>query len=499
MPKSLRWRIILPFSGLILLAVLLSGYLAVQITREQFDLLVTDDSRRQAAALAAFLETQINNGASAGSSESETSLRVIVPGRGTVPVTPAAPLQPSIVSTSATQSVIKTQPATKTQPAEQTSRFLNTIPVNGRIFITDAAGLILYDSQGGRTGTTLAAKLLYHGTAVYDYATSGVIGHVVVAVGEGFYGEQAQTFLRNVTQSLLVVAMMIAALSLGVGWWLARRITAPVTAVTVAATRLAQSGSTERLPAYATNELGQMSAAFNQMADALETQQMLRRRLISDLSHELRTPLSIIELELEGLEDNLQTTTEAASHVRRELELLDRLSQDLHFLAQSDVGELQLEPEPIDYAAWLTSEVARWQNQADAAQIALVLMPLPTELPILSIDQTRMSQVIGNLLQNALQHTEANGRITVTGQVESETRAVITSIADTGEGVTAEDLPYVFERFYRADVARQRKTGGRGLGLSIVKQIVEAHHGEVWVESQAGQGTTFSFRLCPTA
>jgi two-component system sensor histidine kinase BaeS len=477
MPKSLRWRIILPFSGLILLAVLLSGYLAVQITREQFDLLVTDDSRRQAAALAAFLETQINNGASAGSSESETSLRVIVPGRGTVPVTPAAPLQPSIVSTSATQSVIKTQPATKTQPAEQTSRFLNTIPVNGRIFITDAAGLILYDSQGGRTGTTLAAKLLYQGTAVYDYATSGVIGHVVVAVGEGFYGEQ----------------------SLGVGWWLARRITAPVTAVTVAATRLAQSGSTERLPAYATNELGQMSAAFNQMADALETQQMLRRRLISDLSHELRTPLSIIELELEGLEDNLQTTTEAASHVRRELELLDRLSQDLHFLVQSDVGELQLEPEPIDYAAWLTSEVARWQNQADAARVALVLMPLPTDLPILSIDPARMSQAIGNLLRNALQHTEANGRITVTGQVESETRAVITSIADTGEGITAEDLPYVFERFYRADVARQRETGGRGLGLSIVKQIVEAHHGEVWVESQAGQGTTFSFRLCPTA
>jgi len=493
MPKSLRWRIILPFSGLILLAMLLSGYLAVRITREQFDVLVTDDGRRQAAALAAFLETQINNGASAGSSTSETSLRAIVPSTGSAPVLPAVPLQPPITSTSTIR------PATRTQPAQQTSRFLSTIPVNGRIFVTDAAGLILYDSQGERAGTTLAANQLNQGTAVYDYATSGVIGHVVVAVGEVFYGEEAQTFLRNVTQSFLVVAMMIAALSLGVGWWLAHRITAPVTAVTIAATRLAQSGSTERLPAYSTNELGQMSAAFNQMADALETQQMLRRRLIADLSHELRTPLSIIELELEGLEDNLQTTTEAASHVRRELELLDRLSQDLHFLAQSDVGELRLELEPIDYATWLANEIARWQNQADAARVALVLMPLPTDLPILSIDPTRMSQVIGNLLQNALQHTEANGRITVTGQIESETRAVITSIADTGEGITAEDLPYVFERFYRADVARQRKTGGRGLGLSIVKQIVEAHHGEIWVDSQTGQGTTFWFRLWPSA
>jgi two-component system sensor histidine kinase BaeS len=249
------------------------------------------------------------------------------------------------------------------------------------------------------------------------------------------------------------------------------------------------------------DELGQMSASFNQMMTALQTQQDLRKRLIDDVAHELNTPLSVIRLEAKGLRDEIQTPADAADHIIEEVDTLRDLVHDLNWLAETDSGALQLKMASHSLGRLLTTEVERWQLQAQVADVKLALLPLPPDLPSIQLDAVRMSQALGNLIQNGLQHTPAGGRVTVRCRVEdgwvetARTEFVEVAVCDTGSGIAAEELPFVFERFFRTDPSRQRDTGGRGLGLSIVKQIIETHQGQVWAESELGEGSCFRFRL----
>ena len=235
-----------------------------------------------------------------------------------------------------------------------------------------------------------------------------------------------------------------------------------------------------------------MSASFDQMMSALQTQQDLRKRLVDDLSHELNTPLNVIRLEVQGLSDKIQTPADAADHIIDEVDTLHDLVHDLNWLAETDSSALRLKMAPHSLGRLLTVEVERWGLQAQVADVKLALLPLP-DLPTIQMDVVRMSQALGNLIQSGLQHTPAGGWVTVQCKVEDE--FVEVAVCDTGSGIAAEDLPFVFERFCRADPSRGRDKGGRGLGLSIVKQIVEAHHGEVWDERELGKGSCFRLRL----
>ena len=158
------------------------------------------------------------------------------------------------------------------------------------------------------------------------------------------------------------------------------------------------------LPVASADELGQMSIAFNQMTSALQRQRDMRRRLISDVSHELNTPLTIVQLEAKGLQDKLQTPTEAAQNITQEVAILRNLVSDLNWLAETDTGELHLQVEACEMTELLTSEVARWQSQAQARQICLALESRPS-LPILKLDPGRIRQALGNIIYNALQHS----------------------------------------------------------------------------------------------
>jgi two-component system sensor histidine kinase BaeS len=244
-----------------------------------------------------------------------------------------------------------------------------------------------------------------------------------------------------------------------------------------------------------------MSASFNQMMTSLETQRDLRNRLIDDVAHELNTPLSVIRLEAKGLKDEIKPPNDAADQIIGEVDLLSNLVYDLNWLAETDLGALRLEMEEHDMGHLLKAEVERWQLQAQGSNIELELRSLPDDLPVIYMDIKRINQVLGNLIENALQHTLAGGRVTVECQSIDDwlgtvrTEFVEVSVCDTGAGIPAEDLPHVFERFYRADLSRQNRTGGRGLGLAIVNQIMEVHQGEVWVESELGSGSCFYIRL----
>ena len=275
--------------------------------------------------------------------------------------------------------------------------------------------------------------------------------------------------------------------------WLSRRITAPVTALTEATQAIAQ-GDTTHLPVTSSDELGQMSAAFNQMTSTLETQRNLRRRLINDVSHELNTPLSVIQLEARGLRDGLQTPEIASDHIIQEVDRLRGLAIDLNWLAETDYDELRLTLEPSSIYELLTAEVDRWQPQSQTRQVELSLQ-VSADLPDMDLDRMRMSQALGNVLSNAIHYTEADGNIVLRAELESQESLAI-SIIDDGIGIHATDLPHVFDRFYRTDQSRSRVIGGTGLGLAITRAIVEAHGGTVAVTSDGlGQGVTVIFRL----
>ena len=282
------------------------------------------------------------------------------------------------------------------------------------------------------------------------------------------------------------VAVLLAA-------WLSKRIAAPVTALTEATQAIAQ-GETAQLPVASSDELGRMSAAFNRMTSALETQRELRRRLINDVSHELNTPLTVIQLEARGLRDGLQTPERASGHIIQEVCRLRGLTTDLEWLAETDRGELRLALETSSIHQLLTNEADRWQPQSQARQVELSL-EASAGLPDMELDRMRMSQALGNVVSNAIRCTEAGGSIVLRVELERD-EALTIAVIDDGIGIDAADLPHVFDRFYRTNGSRSRGIGGTGLGLALTRAIVEAHGGQIAVASDGlGQGVTVTIRL----
>ena len=362
-----------------------------------------------------------------------------------------------------------------------------------RLIVKDQAGTVLADTYADLDQSASDLQMEGEPAIIRDIETGQEVGTVTLAINRDFVTAESRKFLGSILFPRLMQGLITATIAMLLGVWLSRRITAPVIALTEATQEIAQSGETRLLPVTTEDELGQMSASFNQMMTSLQTQRDLRKRLIDDVAHELSTPLSVICLEAKGMRDGIQPPAIAAGQIIEEVDLLSNLVYDLNWLAETDSGALRLKmaPHPIDQL--LASEVARWQFQAQVAGIKLKLLPLPVDIPQVLIDTARMNQVLANLIKNALQHTAAGGQVTIRGQVTDGWVEI--SVSDTGSGIAAEDLPFVFERFYRGDPARHKGKGGHGLGLPIVKQIVEAHHGQAGVESEQGVGSRFYFRL----
>ena len=362
-----------------------------------------------------------------------------------------------------------------------------------RVVITGIDGSVVMDNFSELPSDTIATDLSGHGETVFDLAANQPVGQVYVDVNRELLATESHGFLSALLYTTLVGGALTAGVAILLATWLSRRITAPVTALTEATQAIAQ-GDTARLPVSSSDELGRMSAAFNDMTAALETQRELRRRLINDVSHELNTPLSVILLEARGLRDGLQTPREASGHIIQEVERLRGLVTDLNWLAETDHGELRLTFEASPIYELLEQEVERWQPQAGAKQVELSLEP-SGDLPDLALDWMRMSQALGNVIGNALNCTGASGNISIRAEVESGATLVIT-IADDGIGIDAADLPHVFDRFYRTDQSRSLGIGGTGLGLAITRAIVEAHQGNIAVVSDGpGQGAAVTVRL----
>ena len=368
-----------------------------------------------------------------------------------------------------------------------------------RVFLDVGDGYELYDDLSELFHDQAAPKLNALSTGEQAINVSGdSVRHAVGYAILDFYKEFGATESRNFVQGLLVTTvtggLLTVALALLLAAWLSKRISTPVTALTEAFRTVAQRGDTALLPVTSSDELGQMSSAFNKMTTALQTQRDLRNRLLNDVSHELSTPLSIIRLEAHALSKGLQPPSQAADRIVQEVNMLGNLVRDLGWLAETESDELQLSLEPCAVDQLLTAELARWQQQAEIDRITLSLQ-LPPDPPAFNLDPMRMSQALGNVLDNALRHTQAGGQVEVAATIE-EGRQLTISVTDDGAGIGPADLPHVVDRFYRADRSRSRRTGGAGLGLAITRAVVEAHGGTVSVSSDGlGRGTTVRFDL----
>lgn len=362
-----------------------------------------------------------------------------------------------------------------------------------RVVIVGSNGRVVRDNLSELLPGTAATDLDGHRETVFDLTTNQPVGHVYVDVNNEFLATESHGFLNTLLYITVIGGMLTAGVAILLAVWLSKRITAPVTALTEATQAIAQGGTT-RLPITSSDELGKMSVSFNRMISTLETQRDLRKRLINDVSHELNTPLSVIQLEAKGLRDGLQTPESASDHIIQEVARLRGLVTDLNSLAETDYGELRLTLEAGSIYELLTTEIDRWQPQAQARQVELSLQ-VSGDLPDMDFDRMHLSQALGNVVSNAIHCTEAGGNIVLRAGLESDETVAI-SITDDGIGIHAADLPHVFDRFYRTDQSRSRGIGGTGLGLAITRAIVEAHGGTITVASDGlGQGVTVIIRL----
>ncbi len=321
---------------------------------------------------------------------------------------------------------------------------------------------------------------------------------------QGIVGPQEREFLQSVNNSIWIAGAIAVFIALILSLFLARQIASPLRTVTLAAKRIASGDLSQRVSVKSKDELGELAVAFNSMAESLARNEQVRRNMVADIAHELRTPLTVIQGNLEAILDGvIPLSKDHVASIHEETTVLARLIADLRELSLAEAGQLKLERGPINLADLLGKAIARHQTAATEKEIALTT-DLPDELPLADVDEQRISQTVNNLLTNALRHTEHGGRIVVAaknGSVATSDKATKTtpmltvSIADTGSGIPPEEIPYIFERFYRLDKSRSRASGGSGIGLAIVKQLVEAHGGKVWAESTVGKGTTFYFTV----
>jgi signal transduction histidine kinase len=358
------------------------------------------------------------------------------------------------------------------------------------VVVADAEGNIVADSTDRMTGEKVNPRWPPPVAAISN--GDALVGALYLDPVDG-RPDPDQAFVAALNRSLVLGALVAGLAAVAVTLAVSNRIVEPVERLTDAARRMEKGDLAVQVKIDSEDEIGQLARAFNAMAGSLAQQEELRRNMVGDVAHELRTPLTNLRGYLEAARDGLVAPDAMLlDNLYEETMLLQRLVIDLQDLAQAEAGQLTLVRQPTELGGIVEQAITMLRPQAEARSVGLNT-DLPDNLPLVDVDPERVGQILRNLLNNAVAHTPEGGQVTVTAS--SAGPQVRVTVRDTGSGIAPEHLPYVFDRFYRADRSRSRQTGGAGLGLAIVKQLVAAHGGEVFVESAPGQGTAFSFTL----
>jgi len=359
--------------------------------------------------------------------------------------------------------------------------------------LADAQDRIVAGQAGAPVGEMATAEELRNGLPiVVDGQQAGML---LLPGGEWLTVEQ-EAFLGRVQIALVVSGGGALAVALVLGALLVQGITRPLRQLSAASRSIAAGDLDARVPVRSSDEIGQLAAAFNHMAADLARAEEARRQQAADVAHELRTPLTIIQGHLEALADGIfPADAEVLDPALEQARLLARLVEDLRTLSLAEAGQLALNPVPTSVGGWVSGVVAGFRALAADRDVSLGV-EIADDLPPVRVDAGRMAQVLGNLLDNALRHTPEGGQVAV--RAARGDGGVVVSVSDTGPGVPPDHLPHLFDRFWRGDPSRSRRTGGSGLGLAIARRIVEAHGGRIWAELVADGGLRVSFRLPAT-
>lgn len=327
-------------------------------------------------------------------------------------------------------------------------------------------------------------------------AMASAMGETAPELEQDLFTNFGRAVSEAVTWSALAAFLVAVAVSI----FVSRRIVTPVREMMVVSQRIAEGHYHERVDVPGDgswdtlDELGRLAVSFNQMAAQLERIEATRRELIGNVAHELRTPLATIKGSMEGLIDGvLPPEAPTFQQIHREADRLQRLVYDLQELSRVEAGAFELNLQRTSVPDLVETTVARLDRQFEEKGVGLEI-EIPTDLPQVRADEDRISQVLLNLVGNALQYTPTGGEVQVTARRQGS--EMLISVTDTGVGIAAEHLPLIFTRFYRVDKSRSRVGGGSGIGLTIAKHLVEAHGGRIWAGSPGpNQGSTFTFTL----
>jgi signal transduction histidine kinase len=379
--------------------------------------------------------------------------------------------------------LVGAQATLRTRPGEEAT-----------FFLADRAGHIIYHVQPESLGQQISALDQPRVLPVrIDEQTVGYLG-VTSPQGRDRFDWRRPSLL-SLNRFLLNLAAVAGVTGVIVGVLMSRSLTAPLNRLAQGAKAIGARNFSQRVEMRGSDEIQQVAQAFNEMAAALEENEQLRRNLLADVAHELRTPLTVLQGNLRAILDEVYPLDQVEiTRLYEQTRFLSRLVNDLHELAQAEAKQLPLNLTQTDLRPLIKTVGETFSPIAEEKNIHLQL-ELPDTLPVVEIDAARLSQVLHNLLSNSLRHTPAGGTITL--RAASGPDAVELAVADTGDGIPAEHLPHVFDRFYRTDPARSRDRGGAGLGLAIARAIVEAHGGKISAASQGvpSQGSVFTIRL----
>jgi signal transduction histidine kinase len=374
-----------------------------------------------------------------------------------------------------------------------------------RIILVDETSIAIADSQkeliGKEYRTTdlgedLYLPIIYIPTEIEE--NPNLFPNTQIKIGTLYITPQGSStltiYLSSAINRFLIWGGLFAiVIALLITFILSRRILSPIRALSNTAKRLGRGDFNQRVNIKDRGEIGELAQTFNSMASDLQRIEKLRRNMVADIAHELRTPLSNVSGYLEAIRDDvLKPEPSVILSLSEEVSLLSRLVEDLQELAIADAGELKLERQPED----LSQLVVRSLKAIEANALGKGLKTyadIPPNLAPADIDYQRISQVVHNLLNNAITHTPSGGSIRIS--IKQVDMMLSVSVDDTGEGIPPSDITNVFERFYRVDKSRARTGGGSGLGLTIAKRLVEAHGGTIGAQSELGKGSNFTFTV----
>lgn len=360
--------------------------------------------------------------------------------------------------------------------------------------LADPSGRIVIPDDDYRPGDTVSSDLLANGRQV---TIDGTLVGVVINPKQGpLLTLNEERYLVGTDTALLIAAAITIAVALTLGILVARLVTQPVRELTTATQKIAAGDLSQQVPVRSRDELGLLAGQFNNMTSDLNRATQLRRQMTADIAHDLRTPLSVISGYLEALSNgDLEPTPKRFNTLHDEVQSLLKLVEDLHVLSLADAGELPLDKQPIAASQLLARVADTYRHAAERKGIKLDVDVENTSAPRISVDAERMSRVISNLVSNALRYTPTGGSINLSVRSSADHAWVELVVSDTGAGIAPEILHNIFERFYRADSARESNSGESGLGLAIARSLVEAHNGQITATSTQGVGTTFVIRL----